>query len=145
MPIKTLCTAESCTGGYVSHLITSVPGSSAYFVGAVVSYSNEIKERILGVLPETLKTFGAVSEQTVLEMASGAKKTMNADYAISISGIMGPGGGTDEKPVGTVWIAICGPTETSAKQFHFRFDRTRNIDLTATNALNFLREVLLRS
>ena len=142
---KTMCTAESCTGGYVSHLITSIPGSSAYFVGSVVSYSNELKVRILGVSPETLKTFGAVSEQTVIEMANGAKKTMNADYAVSISGIMGPDGGTDEKPVGMVWIAISGPKETTAKKFQFRFDRTRNIDLTATNALNFLREVILQS
>lgn len=142
---KTICTAESCTGGYVSHLITSVPGSSAYFLGSVVSYSNQMKENVLGVKAVTLEQFGAVSEQTVLEMADGAKRILNADYAISISGIMGPGGGTDEKPVGMVWIAIAGPKETIAKKFQFKFDRTRNIDLTATNALNFLREIILQS
>lgn len=142
---KTLCTAESCTGGYLSHLITSVPGSSAYFAGSVVSYSNQVKETVLGVLPGTLEAYGAVSEQTVLEMADGAKRVLKSDYAIAISGIMGPGGGTEEKPVGMVWIAIAGLNETVAKKFQFRFDRTRNIDLTATNALNFLREIILQS
>ena len=97
-------TAESCTGGYIAHLITSVPGSSAYYKGSVVSYANEVKENILGVQHETLE-HGAVSEETVKEMVKGAIEKLNVDYAVATSGIMGPDGGTEEKPVGTVWIA----------------------------------------
>ncbi len=142
---KTVSTAESCTGGYVAHLITSIAGSSAYFNGSVVSYLNEVKAAMLGVKEETLQRFGAVSEATVLEMASGVKAAMKTDYSIAISGIMGPDGGTDDKPVGTVWIAVAGNSGVAAKKFNFSFDRKRNIELTATYAFNFLREVMLQN
>ncbi len=140
---KTLATAESCTGGYIAHLLTSVPGSSAYFIGSVVSYANQVKHEVLGVKAETLENYGAVSEQTVIEMAQGVRQLMKTDYAIAVSGIMGPDGGSEEKPTGTVWVAVAAPLETVTKKFHFRFDRIRNIDLTATNALNFLRGLVI--
>lgn len=136
---KTVATAESCTGGYISHLITSIPGSSAYFVGGIVSYANSIKENILGVDSDILNRFGAVSEETVCKMAESAKERMKTDFALVVSGIMGPGGGTDEKPVGTVWIAVSGKKGTTAKKFHTRYNRSRNIEVTAINALNMLR------
>lgn len=141
---KTTATAESCTGGYVAHLLTSIPGSSAYFTGGVVSYANHIKENVLGVENEIIHKHGAVSEETVLEMANGVKKLMKTDYAISISGIMGPGGGTPEKPAGTVWIAVAGISETVAQKFTVRFDRMRNIEITAMYALNMLRQSILK-
>ena len=141
---KTVATAESCTGGYVAHLLTSIPGSSSYFMGGVVSYDNSIKENVLNVNPETLKDNGAVSEETVCEMANGAKELMKTDYAIGISGIMGPGGGTEEKPVGTVWIAVAGINETAAQKFNTRYDRWRNIEITAIYALNMLRNCILK-
>lgn len=141
---KTVATAESCTGGYVAHLITSIPGSSAYFKGSVVSYDNTIKENVLGVQADTLAAFGAVSEETVRQMANSVKGLMKTDYGIAISGIMGPGGGTEEKPVGTVWIAIAGSTETTAQMFQTRFDRMRNIEITAIYALNMLRQSILK-
>jgi nicotinamide-nucleotide amidase len=140
---KTVTTAESCTGGYVAHIITSVPGSSTYFFGSVVSYDNSIKEDLLGVKPETLQSFGAVSEETVIQMANGVKALMETDYAIAISGIMGPGGGTEDKPVGTVWVAVAGPSKTIAQKFQTRFDRMRNIEVTAIQALNMLRVAVL--
>lgn len=140
---KTLATAESCTGGYIAHLITSIPGSSAYFNGTVVSYANTIKENVLGVKHDTLETAGAVSEETVLQMAKGALELMNTDYALATSGIMGPDGGTPEKPVGTVWIAAVTKERTETLQLHLRFDRQRNIMLTANAALNFLRRFIL--
>jgi competence/damage-inducible protein CinA-like protein len=140
---KTMATAESCTGGYIAHLITSIPGSSKYYKGSVVSYDNEIKENILGVKHETLEAFGAVSEQTVKEMISGVIKEMNTDYAVAVSGIMGPDGGTDEKPVGLVWIAVGNKEKIEARQFNFRFDRSRNITMTAHTALNLLRKFIL--
>lgn len=140
---KTMATAESCTGGYIAHLITSVPGSSIYYKGSIVSYANEAKENILGVKHKTLISAGAVSEETVKEMVSGALKKMNVDYAVATSGIMGPDGGTDEKPVGTVWIAVGNKNKTEAKQFNFRFDRSRNINMTAYTALNMLRKFIL--
>jgi nicotinamide-nucleotide amidase len=137
---KTIATAESCTGGFISHLITSVPGSSAYFLGGIVSYDNLIKENVLGVTADTLTSFGAVSEETVHEMANAARKIMKTDYGLAVSGIMGPGGGTEEKPVGTVWIAVAGPSGTIAKKFQTRYNRSRNIEVTAINALNMLRQ-----
>jgi len=103
---KTFCSAESCTGGFIAHLVTSVPGSSAAFKGSVVAYSNEIKEKLLNVNPATLQQHGAVSEQTVSEMASNARQIMNTDYAMAVSGIAGPDGGTADKPVGLVWLAV---------------------------------------
>jgi nicotinamide-nucleotide amidase len=140
---KTMATAESCTGGYIAHLITSVAGSSAYYKGSVVSYDNEIKETILGVKHETLLTTGAVSEETVKQMVKGAIERLNVDFAIATSGIMGPGGGTAEKPVGLVWIAAGNKDKIIAKQFNFRFDRERNIRQTAHTALDFLRKFIL--
>jgi PncC family amidohydrolase len=140
---KTMATAESCTGGYIAHLITSVAGSSAYYKGSVVSYANEVKENILGVQHSTLLSAGAVSDETVKEMAKGAIEKLNVDYAVAVSGIMGPEGGTDEKPVGTVWIAAANKNKVEAKQFYFRFDRERNIKQTAHTALDFLRRFIL--
>lgn len=142
---KTITTAESCTGGYIAHLITSISGSSAYFKGSVVSYDNSIKENILHVKTETLQQFGAVSEQTVIEMAAGVLKVMETDYSIAVSGIMGPEGGSDEKPVGTVWVAVGNNQKIEAKKLWFRFDRKRNIELTAINALNLLRLFILKN
>ena len=132
---KTAATAESCTGGYIAHLITSVAGSSAYFKGSVVSYDNSIKENVLHVSNDTLSTVGAVSEETVKQMVAGVLNTMRTDYAIAVSGIMGPGGGSKEKPIGTVWIAVGNAEKIETKKLHFRFDRKRNIELTAINAL----------
>lgn len=140
---KTMGTAESCTGGYIAHLVTSVLGSSAYFKGTVVSYANEIKEEVLGVKKETLLSVGAVSEETAVEMVNGALKILNTDYAIAVTGIMGPDGGSEEKPVGTVWIAIGNKTKTETHKLNLRFDRQRNISLTAVNALNLLRKFIL--
>jgi nicotinamide-nucleotide amidase len=136
---KTLTTAESCTGGYIAHLITSVPGSSNYFHGSIVSYDNRIKENILHVKKETLQEFGAVSEETVIGMVHGVLQLMKTDYAIAISGIMGPDGGSEEKPVGTVWVAVGNNEKIETKKFWFRLDRKRNIELTSINALNLLR------
>jgi nicotinamide-nucleotide amidase len=140
---KTTATAESCTGGYIAHLITSIPGSSAYFKGSVVSYANEVKENVLHVSPETLRTDGAVSEATVRQMVQGALQTLRTDYAVATSGIMGPDGGSPEKPVGTVWIAVGNQHRIETQKLSFRFDRQRNIDLAATNALNMLRKFIL--
>lgn len=139
----TLSTAESCTGGQISQMITSVPGSSEYFKGAVVAYSNEVKENMLGVAHETLVNHGAVSEPTVKEMAKGVKNRLNTDYAIAVSGIAGPAGGTDEKPVGTTWIAISTPSGTIARHFRFGEHRERNIQRAALTALSLLRKQLL--
>ncbi len=136
---KTLATAESCTGGYIAHILTSHPGASAYYQGSVVSYANEIKQRVLSVSPDTLATDGAVSEATVRQMARSVREIMQTDYAIAVSGIMGPDGGTPEKPVGMVWIAVASHETIVTKLFSFRYDRKRNIELTATNALNLLR------
>jgi len=138
----TLVTAESCTGGYIAHMITSVAGSSHYFMGSVVSYANQIKENVLGVHPETLLAYGAVSEQTVSEMAQGALALTGADYAVATSGVMGPGGGSQDKPVGTLWVAVGNKEHMATQQFHLRFDRHRNIELAATQALNMLRKFL---
>jgi nicotinamide-nucleotide amidase len=140
---KMIGTAESCTGGYIAHLFTADAGASKYFRGSVVCYSNAVKTDLLDVQPDTLLQEGAVSEQTVKEMAQGALKQLGCDYIIAVSGIMGPDGGSTQKPVGTVWIAVGGPAKLVTRSFHFRFDRTRNIQLTATNALNMLRQFIL--
>jgi nicotinamide-nucleotide amidase len=140
---KTMGTAESCTGGYIAHLITTIPGSSGYYKGSVVSYANDAKENILGVQHQTLATHGAVSEETVKEMALGAIKALRVDFALATSGIMGPGGGNPEKPVGTVWIAAATKGKVETFQLNLRFDRQRNIAMTAGNALNFLRKFIL--
>lgn len=140
---KTLSTAESCTGGMIAHQITSVSGSSSYFLGSVVSYANEVKMESLGVSEENLKNHGAVSEQVVRQMAEGVRERLHTDYAIATSGIAGPDGGTDEKPVGTVWIAIATPKETISKRYLFGHNRTRNISVSANTALNMLRKQLI--
>ena len=139
----TVATAESCTGGYIAHLLTSHAGSSAYFTGSVISYDNTIKERVLHVSKQTLETLGAVSESTVQQMAKSVLSIMQTDYAIAVSGIMGPDGGTAEKPVGMVWVGIADKNRVITKQFNFRFDRRRNIELTANNALNLLRSFIV--
>lgn len=136
---KKLSVAESCTGGYVSHLITAIPGSSAYFNGSVVSYSNQSKARLLGVSEALIEEYGAVSQQVVEAMAAGALIRFDADYALSISGIAGPDGGTVEKPVGTVWIGLATPTGVTSKLFLFGEHRGRNIRRAALTALNLLR------
>ncbi len=140
---KTLATAESCTGGYIAHLLTLVPGSSDYFLGSVVSYSNSAKQQLLDVQALTLEQHGAVSEQTVREMAGGARRALGADVAISISGIAGPSGGTAEKPVGTVWMCVSDGQRTVAQRHIFGRDRGKNIHLSAVYALNLLRKFLL--
>ena len=142
---KTLATAESCTGGYISHVITSHSGSSQFFQGTVVSYSNDVKINVLGVQPSTLEKYGAVSEQTVVEMAKGALNVLKTDYVIATSGIMGPDGGSPDKPVGTVWIAVANKKSVKANKFSFRFDRKRNIALTSNAALNMLRKFILEA
>ena len=133
-------TAESCTGGYIAHLITSVPGSSAYFKGCVVAYANEVKEKILGGGAADIETWGAVSESVVRQMAEGVKRLMRVDYAVATSGVAGPDGGTTEKPVGTVWIAVATPQKTIARKFVFSFTRERNIAKAAVKALELLIE-----
>jgi nicotinamide-nucleotide amidase len=135
---KTVATAESCTGGYIAHLITSVAGSSQYYEGSVVSYSYTAKENVLNIEKKVLETDGAVSEQTVILMAKNVLQIMNTDYAIAVSGIMGPSGETDEKPVGTVWMAVASKENVVTKTICFRFDRKKNIELTAANALLLL-------
>ena len=141
----TIGTAESCTGGFVASQLTNIPGSSQYFEGSVVSYSNTIKMNVLGVSRQTLEDFGAVSEQTAREMAEGARKVLNTTYAISTTGIAGPDGGTPEKPVGTVWIACATPTETVTQLLTLRSIRKVNIELTSSYVLNLLRKTILKT
>lgn len=141
---KTLATAESCTGGYLAHMITRIPGASAYFQGSVVAYSNSIKKNILKVREETLQNHGAVSEETVKEMVAGAIQTLNTDIAIAISGIAGPGGGTEEKPVGTIWLAIGDKNNIQTRKLQLSKNRLRNIEFTGTQALNMIRKFLLK-
>lgn len=140
---KTLATAESCTGGYIAHLITSEAGSSDIFKGAIVSYANEVKENVLHVKDSTLQQSGAVSEETVIQMVRGAIQQLKTDYCIATSGIMGPTGGSTEKPVGTVWVAVGDGKNIKTQKFNFRFNRSRNIEMTATQALNLLRKYML--
>lgn len=138
----TLSTAESCTGGYIAHLITQHPGSSKVYVGGAVSYSYELKESILGVKNETLWQHGAVSRETIVEMVEGALFNFKSDYAIAVTGIAGPDGGTPEKPVGTVWIGIANAEKTITKKFLFGNKRQQNIERTAVAALNMLNLLL---
>lgn len=137
-----LSTAESCTGGYISHLITSEAGASDFFEGSAVTYSNQMKTSLLDVQPETLNKFGAVSEETVREMAEGAVRNLGSNLSVAVSGIAGPGGGTTEKPVGTVWIAVSNGAQTTAKKFVFGRDRVKNIQMSAVYALNMLNKFL---
>ena len=135
----TLSVAESCTGGYLAHLITSVPGSSDYFIGGVLAYSNDVKMTHLGVSADTLSDHGAVSESTVRQMAEGVRKKFNADIGVATSGVAGPGGGTTEKPVGTVWIAYADKHQTIARKLQLSKDRLINIKLSAVHVLNTIR------
>jgi nicotinamide-nucleotide amidase len=140
---KTLATAESCTGGYIASQITMVAGSSAYYNGSVVSYTDESKQALLGVKQETLDSFGAVSEETVREMLLGVCTKFGTDYAIATSGIAGPAGGTSDKPVGTVWLAYGSPTGMRTKKLTFKGNRKQNIQLTALMALELFRKYLI--
>lgn len=138
----TVSAAESCTGGYISHMFTKVAGSSAYFMGSVVSYDNSVKINVLGVNAETIAQHGAVSEETVTQMAEGARKLMKTDFAIATSGIAGPDGGTPEKPVGTLWIACAMQGRTIAKKIQMANQRDTNIQYGSVVALNLLRKMM---
>lgn len=140
---KSIGTAESCTGGYIAHMITSQPGSSAYFKGSVVAYDNEIKKFILKVREDTLDKWGAVSEEVVREMITGCLNALNVDYALAVSGIMGPDGGTEAKPVGTVWVAVGNNRTIKTQKLSLRFDRQRNIQMTSLMALNAIRKLIV--
>jgi nicotinamide-nucleotide amidase len=140
---RTLALAESCTGGFIANRITNVPGASAVFLAGLVTYANEAKQNFLGVMPETLAAHGAVSEPVAREMAEGARKSAGADYAISVTGIAGPGGGTPEKPVGTVFIALARNAATIVKQFRNNYDRETFKFTTSQQALDLLRRELL--
>jgi nicotinamide-nucleotide amidase len=136
---QTLALAESCTGGLISHRITRIAGSSAYYLGGATSYANEIKIKLLGVRPATLEKHGAVSQETALEMSGGIRDRTGADFGLSVTGIAGPSGGTPEKPVGTVWISIAQAKDHEARLFQFHGDRERIILATSQAALNWLR------
>ncbi|RYY37602.1 MAG: competence/damage-inducible protein A [Sphingobacteriaceae bacterium] len=138
----TLSTAESCTGGLIAHMLTQHAGSSKVFLGGAVSYSNNMKESILGVKHETLLQYGAVSEQTVIEMAEGALRQFKSDYAIAVTGIAGPDGGTPDKPVGTVWIAVVSANNSQIKKFTFVGKRPQNIERSAISAFSMLNTLL---
>lgn len=139
----TLSVAESCTGGNIAKMVTSVPGSSAYFKGAIVSYANEVKENLLNVKANDLENLGAVSEEVIISMVLGVKSLLKTDYSIASSGIAGPGGGSAEKPVGTVWLAVAGPNGVKAKKYQFIHNRERNIEISSLAALNMLRKELI--
>lgn len=139
----TIATAESCTGGLIGHRLTNVPGSSTYFLGGVISYSNDMKMKTLGVQENTLQEFGAVSKQTATEMAQGARDLFGSDLAIAVTGIAGPGGGTAEKPVGLVYITLVHNDTVWAKKFKFFTDRKLNNRLSSQVALNMVRIHLL--
>ncbi|MCF8367402.1 MAG: competence/damage-inducible protein A [Bacteroidales bacterium] len=136
-------TAESCTGGSIAQMITSVAGSSDYYRGSIVAYANDVKQHILGVKEQSLIEFGAVSESVSQQMAEGARKVLKTDCAIATTGIAGPGGGTPEKPVGTTWIAVSTPIKTFAKKYQMGDQRERNIQRAALTALNMLRKELI--
>jgi nicotinamide-nucleotide amidase len=141
---KTICTAESCTGGYVSHMITSVPGSSQCFMGSIIAYANEIKTRVLGVSGKIIEKEGAVSETVVKAMAEGVRELMKTDYSVATSGIAGPDGGTKEKPVGTLWIAVASGSGTVAEKHTFGTERNANITRFSLAALNLLRKQIIK-
>lgn len=140
---QTVSVAESCTGGYLAHQFTKVSGSSAYFMGGITSYDNTVKINQLGVKPETLDTFGAVSEETVREMSQNVRKLLGTTYGLATSGVAGPNGGTPEKPVGTIWIAIATENETITRKLTLGGSREQNIHLTSINILNLLRKLCL--
>lgn len=140
---KTLSAAESCTGGTISELITSVPGSSGYYLGSVTSYANEIKTKVLGVPEEIIAKYGAVSRECVAAMAEGVRKLTGSDFSVATSGIAGPGGGSADKPVGLVWIGVSSDKGTETFQTIFKGDRKRNMERFAATALNYLRVKLV--
>lgn len=141
---KTVSTAESCTGGEIAHLITSVPGSSVYYKGSVVAYANSVKTQLLGIEEDTIIKYGAVSKNVVHDMALGARKLFNTEYAIATSGIAGPDGGTEAKPVGTVWIAVASEKGIVSEKRVFGNDRITNIERFSLAALNLLRKQIIR-
>ena len=140
---KTLSAAESCTGGTISALMTSVPGSSGYYLGSVTSYANSVKTEVLGVPAEIIERHGAVSSECVAAMAEGVRELTGSDYSVATSGIAGPGGGSEEKPVGLVWIGVSSERGTETFSMRFRHDRKRNIERFAASALNILRVKLV--
>ncbi len=140
-----LTTAESCTGGLIADKITDVPGSSDYFLGGFVSYAYEAKVASLGVSWDTLKAHGAVSRETVLEMARGARTALGADIAVSVSGIAGPGGGLPDKPVGTTWLGLVTPDGERTEVFYWKGNRRENKELSAQAALKMVIEFLQKS
>jgi len=142
---KTVSTAESCTGGYIAHLITSVPGSSVYFKGSIVAYSNEVKQRQLGVSKTIIDQKGAVSREVVEQMAEGALRKLGTDYSIATSGIAGPEGATESKPVGTIWIAVASEKRVISRKLQLGRSRNRNIHVTALTSLNMLREFMIET
>lgn len=141
----TMGTAESCTGGRIANMITLVAGSSDYFVGGVVSYSNEVKHNVLGVSEDSLRLHGAVSREVVEQMAQGAIRTLGCDCSVATSGVAGPGGGSPEKPVGTVWIAAALKEQVVSHCYHFGTVRAENIQSAADTALTMLLELLQKS
>lgn len=140
---QTMATAESCTGGAIASLITAISGSSQYYKGSIISYANEVKQNLLHVPQSILNTDGAVSESTVKAMLSGLLTQINADYGVAVSGIMGPNGGSEEKPVGTVWIAVGNKERCHTKKISLRFEREKNIERTSMLALDLLRQFIL--
>ena len=140
---QTVSTAESCTGGYIGHLLSKNAGSSQFYTGGIISYDNRIKTEFLDVPTEILQTVGAVSKEAVEQMALAVRAKMNTDYAISVSGIMGPSGQTDEKPLGMVWVGVANREKVVSKVFYLRFDRLRNIEVTANQAINLLRLLII--
>jgi len=140
---QTVATAESCTGGYIGHLLSKNAGSSQFYTGGIISYDNRIKTEFLDVPTEILQTVGAVSKEAVEQMALAVREKMNTDYAISVSGIMGPSGQTDEKPLGMVWVGVANREKVVSKVFYLRFDRLRNIEVTANQAINLLRLLII--
>ncbi len=140
---KTIATAESCTGGFIAHLLTSIAGSSAYYKGSVVSYDNNVKVEQLGVEQNILDTVGAVSQETVEQMAVGVKRKLKTDYAVATSGIAGPGGGSEEKPVGTVWISVAKEGKVESKKYKFHGTRQAIIERSAIMALDMVRKLIL--
>ena len=140
----TCSVAESCTGGNIAHAFTSNPGSSSYFKGGIIAYSNESKINILGIDPDLIKDKGAVSREVVEAMALAANRILNTSFAIATSGIAGPDGGTPEKPIGTVWIAVASPNSIVSKVYSFASNRERNIIRSSQTALNMLRLELIK-
>ena len=141
---QTVSTAESCTGGNIAGRLTRISGSSDYFIGSVVSYSDEVKKNILDVSKDDIEKHGVVSREVVEQMAIGIRKKLKTDYSVATSGIAGPNGGTDQKPVGTIWVAVASPTEIVSKMFRFGDERSRNIERTVITALNLLRKQIIK-